>query len=583
MAIQNSNAVYRFSGFHLDPRRRTLSGPEGDAISLKPKVFDTLLFFVEHAGRLLDKNDLIAAIWGDSIVEENSLNQHVSVLRRILGETPGDNRFIVTLPGRGYQFVASVTTRNEAPGTLRGLAVLPFENLSRDPDQAYFVDGMTEELITALAQLSGLRVVSRTSAMTYRNSEKTLPIIAAELGVELVVEGTAQRMRDRIRITAQLIDAANDGHLWAESYERAYVDVLILQSEIARTIAHRIEVRLTDDEQRRLSDANLVDPQAYDMCLKGLEYYYRLSPPDLDQALKYFQHALRVDHYNARAHAGIAAVWIGRQQMGFVANRVATPLAKEAAMRAVELDGSLAEARFVLGEVKGWGEFDLVAAESHLLKAIELNPSYAEARAVYAHALCCLQRHEEALVQMAQSLELDPYNPFFKAFYGVVLYIAQRYDEAIEQLGAALRIMPGLPFALQTLANCLHYKERYDEALQSHKSMMAALGDRAAERAIDEGSEAGGYEEAMRRFAKVTGERSLEVDNGAVYVGIRYLHAGDVDLMFEWLERAIDQRDPNIAYIQAPLPELLCVVDDERYQALCRRLANVRSGIYFES
>lgn len=583
MTAAIESAIYEFHGFRLDPLRRTLFGPDRSSISLKPKVLDTLVYLVERRGELLEKQALMAAIWGRAIVEENSLNQHISLLRRALGETPGDNLFIVTVPGRGYQFVANVEIRYDAPPERYGLAVLPFENLSQDPDQAYFVDGMTDELITRLAQLSGLRVVSRTSAMTYSGSEKLLPTIAAELGVNLIIEGSAQRSGDRIRITAQLIDATSDTHVWAESFERAFAEVLILQSEIAQAIASCIEVQVTTDEQARFAGAYSVNPEAYDACLKGLEYYYKLSPSDLDQALKYFQHALQLDATSARAHAGIAAVWIGRQQMAFVANRVATPLAKEAALRAVELDGSLAEARFVLSEVKGFCEFDLAAAEPHMLKAIELNPSYAEARAVYAHELCCLQRHEEALAQIEQALELDPFNPFFKAFYGVVLYIAQRYDDAIEQFELALQVTPGLPFALQTLSNCLHLSGRYDEALAAQKTMFNALGNRHAEQAIEEGELDGGYMEAMRRLADVTGAQSLEVENGAVYVAFRYAHAGDVDRMLDWLERAVDQRDPNVPYIRAPLPETLCVADDERFHHVLRRLDEAKSGIYYDA
>lgn len=583
MTAATDSQIYEFRGFRLDPLRRTLSRPDRTTISLKPKVFDTLVYLVEHRGRLLEKQALMNAIWGPSIVEENSLNQHISLLRRALGESPGDNRFIVTVPGRGYRFVASVETRDDAPHERQGLAVLPFENLSHDPEQSHFVDGMTEELTARLSQVSGLRVVSRTSAMTYKGSQKLLPTIAAELGVDLIVEGSAQRSGDRIRITAQLIDARNDNHMWAESYERAYADVLILQDEIAQAIASCIAVRVTSEEQARFARARSVHPEAYDACLKGLEYYYRLSPSDLDQALKYFQHALHLDPSSARAHAGIAAIWIGRQQMGFVSNRVATPLAKEAALRAVELDGSLAEARFVLSEVKGFGEFDLAAAELHMLKALELNPSYAEARAVYSHELCCLQRHEEALAQIEQALELDPFNPFFRAFYGVVLYFGRRYDEAIEQLKSALQVVPGLPFALQTMSNCFHLAGRFDEALQVQRSMLSAIGIQDIEAAIDEAYEWGGYQGAMRRLADVTGAQSREIENGAVYVAMRYAHAGDVDRMLDWLERAVDQRDPNVPYILAPIPETLSVEDDPRFHNVLRRVEKAKAGMYFDS
>lgn len=583
MSAAANNAVYEFGGHRLDPLRRTLSGPGDRPIALKPKVFDTLVYLVQHRGEFLEKQALMSAIWRGTVVEENSLSQHISLLRRALGESPGDNQFIVTVPGRGYQFVAEVTTLAGESQDRHGLAVLPFENLSGDPGQSYLVDGVTEELIARLAQLSGLRVVSRTSAMTYVGSEKRLPEIASELGVNWIIEGSAQRRGDRIRITAQLIESRGDTHLWAESYDRAFADVLRVQSEIAQAIAHCIELQLTNDEQIRLSSADAVVPKSYDACLRGLEYYYKLSPPDLDQGLRYFQHALRLDPSSARAHAGIAAVWIGRQQMGFVANRVATPLAKEAALQAVELDASLAEARFVLSEIKGFGEFDLAAAERHMLKAIELNPSYAEARAVYSHELCCLQRQQEALVQIAQAIELDPFNPFFKAFFGVVLYLGRRYDEAIEQFEAALQVTPGLPFALQVLSNCFHLSNRFEEALQAQRAMFVALCDRDAERAIDEGYLSGGYREAMRRAGEVTGSRSLEIDNGAAYVAMRYAHAEDIDEMLNWLERAVSQRDPNVPYLLAPIPETLGVLGDARFCEILTQLDNVKGGIYFET
>ena len=218
-----------------------------------------------------------------------------------------------------------------------------------------------------------------------------------------------------------------------------------------------------------------------------------------------------------------------------------------------------------------------------MLKALELNPSYAEARAVYSHELCCLQRHAEALSQIEQALELDPLNPFFKAFYGVVLYLCLRYDDAIEQFESALRIMPGLPFALQTLSNCLHQSGRFEEALQAQRAMFVALGDHDAKREMDEAYKLGGYEAAMRRLAEVTGKRSSEVENGAVYVAIRYAHAGDIDLMLDWLELAVDQRDPNVPYILAPLPETLAVVDDARFRDLLRRLNKAKFGMYYET
>ncbi|MDX1561674.1 MAG: hypothetical protein R3305_02050, partial [Gammaproteobacteria bacterium] len=494
-----------------------------------------------------------------------------------------DNRFIATVARRGYQFVAPVREESASGGGQRqSIAVMPLDNLSADPEQQYFADGMTDELIAHISRIAGIRVASRTSSMAYRQSDRPLAAIASELGVDLIVEGSVLRANDLVRITVRLIDAADDRQVWSDTFERRFEDVLKLQSDIARSVSREIAVTLSDSEQQILDAASGVDPRAYDACLKGLEHYYKLSPPDLEQALRYFQHALELDPGYARAFAGIATVWIGRQQMGFTPPRTATPLAKEAALRAVELDPLLPEARFVLSEVKAFGEFDFEAAEEHLLKAIELNPSYAEAYAIYSHELICMARLDEANEQILTALRHDPLNPFFKAFYGVVLSFRGEFEAAVEQFELALELSPGLPFALQLLSNCLHHLGRYDEALRHQRAMMAALDNTEALAAIDAGEAAGGYTEAMRRLADVTAKQAEQADNGAVFVAFRYAHAGDIDRMTDWFFKAIEQRDPNVPYIRSRFPEMAPIADDDRYRALIEQLDAARLGIFHQ-
>ena len=580
MADTEKQTTFEFGEFRLDVRQRSLTGADGAAIRLKPKVFDTLAVLVRQHGELLSKPQLMDAVWGSTVVEENSLNQHISTLRRVLGEKPGENRYITTVPGRGYQFVADVRTGIGLDLPRRSLAVLPLKNFSDDSDQSYFVDGMTDELIARLSRITSLSVVSRTSAWIYRHTDKPAPTIAEELGVDLLVEGSVLREARRIRITIQLIDARQDNHLWAESFERSFDDVLVLQGEIAQAIAREIAVALNGDAPLPADTAETMNPDAYDACLKGLEHFYKLTPADLEQSLRYFQHAYRLDPASARPHAGIAHVWIGRQQMGIVPNRVATPFAKEAALRAIELDDRLPDGPFVMSVVKGFGEFDFDTAEIYMRRALTLNPSHAEARAVYSHELLCLGRLDEAEIEVERAIDLDPFNPFFKAFKGVVLYFNERYEESAEQFRMALELFPTLPFALQILSCAAYMLDRYEEALDAQRRLMKVFANEPALAALAEGNAAGGYREAMQRLAEVTAEQSRAAQTGAVYVAHRFMHAGDADHALEWMSEAIDQRDPNAPYIRARFPEFRHLSGDPRFEALLEKLDTARDGIY---
>ena len=276
-------------------------------------------------------------------------------------------------------------SENVWPSTTRApiesIAVLPLNNTSGDPEQEYFADGMTGALITDLAKIGTLKVISRTSAMRYKETDKSLPEIAQELNVDAIIEGSAARSGDRVRITAQLIDVETDQALWAESYERDFQDLLVLQSEVARAVAREIEVAVTPEESDLLASARPVNPEAYENYLKGVFHWQKLTPPDLDTALSYFELALEKDPDCVPAYVGIARVWAGRRQFGYVSARAATPLEKAAVLKALKLDDSLSEAHHALAIHETWGEWDWPSAEQAFERAIELNPNYAEALA----------------------------------------------------------------------------------------------------------------------------------------------------------------------------------------------------------
>jgi TolB-like protein/Tfp pilus assembly protein PilF len=454
--------------------------------------------------------------------------------------------------------------------SLSSIAVLPLTNLSGDPEQEYFADGMTDALIANLAKISALRVISRTSSMRFKYSDMSLPEIAAELGVAAVVEGSATRVGQTVRITAQLVDAATDQNLWSETFDRDFDDVLTMQANIAREIAEQIRITVTPEEEILLADPGPVDTVAYDAFLKGTLHFYRLTPTDLDLAEDYFEAALEADQSSALAHAGIAMVWTGRMQMGFVPATVAGPIAKASALRALAIDARLAEVHFGLATVSTWSEWDFDAAEEHFRRAIELKPGYPDAPALYSHYLINVGRFDEALAQIERAIDLDPFNPFFRALYGVVLHFARRDDEAVVQLDLALEAVPNLPFALQMLTSSLHALGRYDEAVTAQQTLIATFGDREAVVAIDAAFAEGGYVQAMQQIADWTAERSLAVGASAIWVALRYYYAGNEEKTIEWMERAYEQRDPNTPYLRNP--DFDGVREDPRVQDLMRRI-----------
>jgi len=456
-----------------------------------------------------------------------------------------------------------------APRRIQSLAVLPLANLSGNPDQEYFADGMTEELITNLAKISALKVISRTSMMQYKGSKKPLPQIAKELNVDAVIEGTVLREGGQVRITAQLIQAATDQHLWAESYQREMGGVLALQGEIASAIADKVRVAVTPSEHTRLASARPVNPEAYEAYLKGMQSWYRFAPQDIDSALEYFELALKKDPNYAPAYAGIALVWVGRNQMGYTAPREAGPKAKAAALKAIELDSTLAEAHSALATVNGFYDWDWAGAEVEFKRAIELNPNYPDARALHSHYLMCMKRPEEGMEEIQRALELDPLNAFFQAFYAVDLTFRGRYDEAIAQFHQALRTSPEIPFALWELSWVFFAKGLYEESLAEVKAYYA--GDREVEEALTQGYTQSGYRGAMRRAADILAVRYRKTYMCPTDVAALYVWAGETAQALAWLEKGFEVRDPTMPYVSVD-PSYDPLRNTPRFQALLRRM-----------
>jgi len=459
------------------------------------------------------------------------------------------------------------TGRAEA---IDSIAVLPLENLTGDAEQQYFVDGVTDELIGELAQISGLqRVISRTSVMQYKDTDKPLPEIARELNVDAVVEGTVYQVGESVRIRLQLIDVLpEERNLWAQTYERPTTEVLLMYSEMARSIAENIQVELTAQEETRLAGARQVNPEAYDAYLKGMFHWQRFNLEDLEAAQQYFESALEKDPDYALAHAGISLVWHVYALAGVVPANEAAPKAVAAAERAVELDDTLAEAHYVLAVIRYLVEWDWEKAEASFRKAIELNPNYPDARAYYSNFLFIMHRPDEAIVQIERTMELDPFHSMFQAMYGAAFLFMRRYDEAIEQFQKTLKIVPNHGVATDMLALAFHQKQMYENAFEQIKAYYESNDLKEGIKALTRGYEKGGYQGAMRSAAEMWEELAQVTYVLPWNIAEVYAYAGNKEKTLDWLEKGVEVRDPNMIVIGV-IPLFVDLLGDEpRYQEL---------------
>lgn len=456
------------------------------------------------------------------------------------------------------------------PPRIESLAVLPLTNLSGDPGEEYFADGMTEELTTSLAQVSALRVISRTSVMQYKGTKKTLPEIARELNVDAVVEGSVLRAGDRVRITAQLIRAATDEHLWAQSYDRDLGDVLGLQSEVARDIAQQVKAKLTPQEQTRLTQARPVDSEVHDLYLKGLYHLNQGTEKEIRAGLDYFQQAIAKDPNFAPGHAGVAACY-ANLSTNYMAPRQVMPQAKAAALKALELDQNLAEAHAWLGFVSTNFDWDAQTAERELKRAVELNPSSADAHGAYASYLSPAGRHEQAIAEARRAQELDPLaHPSWEGLCWVLI-MARQYDSALTECRKAVERAPDFGFAHANLGLAYAMRGRFPEAvaeaergarLDDSPLMLTFLAQVQAQ--AGHRREALQVMEDLKQLTKRRYVCSYEV--AAAYVAL-----GDKEEAFRWFDKGVEDRSDCMPTLAVD-PRLDSIRSDPRYQPLVRRV-----------
>jgi len=460
-------------------------------------------------------------------------------------------------------------------GAITSLAVLPLTNLSRDPEQDYFADGMTEALITDLSRIGSLRVVSRTSVMRYKGTDKALPDVARELSVDGIVEGSVLRSGDRVRITAQLVRAADDRHLWAESYERELRDVLALQGAVAHAIASEIKGRLTAQEQGRLTSRPPVSPKAYLAYVRGRYFWNRRTPETLKTAISYFQEALEEDPAYAPAYSGLAdcQFYLG-YAFGRSPPREAMPKAKAAALKALDLDETLAEAHTSLALVRFLFDWDWPGAEREFRRAIQLNPNYATAHHGYAVLLAVMHRSEESVAEARRALEIDPLSLPVNNIVGLMLNIAGRYDEAIEQWRKLLELDPSSAMAVGGLANAYGGKGMEKEAIEQYVKEAALSGQgpvtvRELRRAYERGGMRGFREQRARArvAAGWDGWHFMAPEIAAAHALL-----GQRDEAMTLLERAYEARSGSLPWIDINYSWPAAMRSDPRFQDLLHRI-----------
>ena len=511
---------------------------QGVRVKLQEQPFQLLQILLEHPGELVTREEFQQRIWpSDTFVDfDQGLNNAVKRLREALEDSSENPHFIETIPRRGYRFVAKLS---ESLKRIRSRAGLPLENLSRDPDQEYFAEGMTEALITTLAKIGELQVVSRTSVMQYKGVHKPISDIARELGVDAVIEGTVLRAADRVRISAQLIDAPVDRHLWAESYDRDIRDILALQSDVAQAIAREIRIKLTRIDEARLAKSHSVNPEAYDAYLKG-RYYWNRRPAEIGKAIEHFKQAIAKDAGHAASYAGLADCLNSCATFDIAPPTESSVKAKQLAEKALEIDNALAEAYAALAYATVF-EYDFLTAEREFERAIQLNPRYAPAHHFFGVFLGWMGRYEESYTEMQRALRLDPL-PITSAVLGLLYIYGRRYDQAIAQSQKTLELVPNSGVARVCLAWAQSCQSLHESGIVSWREACEHWPGAGPTAFLAQAYAAAGYRDEAQKILEQLQELSKKQYVTPYGIARIYAALGRADDAFEWLETGYQQR-----------------------------------------
>jgi DNA-binding winged helix-turn-helix (wHTH) protein/tetratricopeptide (TPR) repeat protein len=549
-----SQDVYEFGDFRLDAGKRLLLR-RGEPVPLTPKVFDTLLHLVQHHGKVIAKDDLMHAVWPDTAVEENNLNQNISTLRRVFGENRGENRYIATVPGKGYHFIPAVEVFAGPAPSATGrvtVGVLPFRNLGADPDREYLADGLTEEVIATLGQIdaSRLSVIGRTTMMAYKRANKTLAEIGRELGAAYLIESSMRSEGGHLRITSNLIRVPDQVQIWSMSYDSEPSSMLQFQREISVAIGEQVRLRLSPERLSALGRRQTRNPEAYDLYLRGRYFWNQLSRVTTRRATEFFARATTLDPQYALAWSGLADAYTASPINGDAPPLAVWPLAREAAAHAINARPDLAESQTSSGFVKFWFDWDWPAGEAAFRRAIDLDPHYPLAHRLMGIVLAHMRRHEEAAAAVRRARELDPLLAGHHALSSQIAFMARDYATALQFAKQSITIDPEFWIGYMQLG------QAYEQLGEPHLAL-DALNDAARL--------SGGNSKALSLrgyiFARTARTQSahevldmLDAVAREHYVpryasALIYLGLGQLDQAIDCLARAFEMRDVHLAFL----------------------------------
>jgi TolB-like protein/DNA-binding winged helix-turn-helix (wHTH) protein/cytochrome c-type biogenesis protein CcmH/NrfG len=633
-----STPVYVFGDFRADARRRVLARLDGEPLALTPKLFDTLLFLLQHAGEVLEKDRLMEALWPGLVVEENNLSQAISGLRKLLGDDGAEHRYIVTVPRRGYRFVADVNADHSpaaaeppaapppplssarpaaaaaglpagrahwgrpaalaglvalltavavaawylrarplepAGATVRTIAVLPFTNLGGAREDEFFGEGITEDMVTQLAQISDLRVTSRTSAARYKDSRQSAPEIARELGVDYILVGSVRRGDKRFRINAQLIDARRDENLWARTYDRGDQDILAVQSEVATEIATALKGRLLDSEVEQLARRAKGNPEAFVLYLRGryiLRYRVVNERDAFEGAAPLFRQVIALEPNSPLGYVGLANYHMQQARMSNADPHQSYAQADAYLAKALALDGKSVDALIQLAQLRGPAQWNWPEAEKATKRAIELEPQNANAWDAYRHTfLEPTGRLDEALAAQQRAVSLDPFNPYIAWRLAALHMRKGDCGEAMRLIHINIGRDPSYTVSHTLMVSCLESQGKFQEAIAENRLVKgywltdAFLDEQ--EQALRQQGEPGYRLSKLRHQVALAHTRN----DSWYYAAMAAVQAGQHDDAFRYLNLAIDWVDRNVIYLKVD-PEFAPVRGDPRYQAALKRL-----------
>jgi DNA-binding winged helix-turn-helix (wHTH) protein/tetratricopeptide (TPR) repeat protein len=573
--------TYEFGNFQVDAGRRLLLGVDGCQVSLTPKAFETLLYLVRHSQVVIEKEALMEAIWPDTTVEENNLNQNISALRHVLGGKRADHRYIVTVPGRGYRFVAPVKKHIPPAAaisveSIRSLAVLPFEPLVSGDRDASLEMGMADTLIARLSSIRDIIVRPLSSVRKYADVHRDALLVGRELGVESVLQGSLQRHADKIRVTVRLLSVSNGASLWGGTFDEEMTEIFALQDAISNRVVQALAVELSKEDKTRLTKRHTENAEAYQLYLKGRYHWWKSSPQEYKKSRDYFHRAVEADPSYALGYCGLNSYYGFGAAWGMLPPEDGWPKAEWAITKALELDDSLAEAHLGLAALKMVYYLDCVGAEKEAKRGIDLNPGFDEIHYAYSFLLVVMRRFKEAIAEGKRALACNPFSIRISQHLGYALYCSRNYGEAIRQYERTLELDPNDASVHESLGDMYARNGPYRKAVEHWKQAMILAKDEelAATLCMVNGKEPFGSAVravTLKRLERLRHRRKSGDYIPSIHFARAYLRAGDQQQALRYLKLACEERNVYALVIGCdPLYDPLRT--DKRFIKLLQRL-----------